>query len=322
MDFVIIKKQINMIINNLQKDVPLANHTTFRIGGPARYFFVAKSRKEFLEALNWAKENRLSYFILGGGSNLLVSDKGFKGLAIKIQSADWRIEIQGEEIAAGAGVPLALLLNKSLGAGLVGLEWAAGIPGTLGGAICGNAGAYRRSISEAVESVEVFNAKDQEIQSYSHKQCEFGYRESIFKKNQNLIILAAKLKLGKGDTARAQNFVRECLATRKNKIPPFPSAGSIFKNIEFGSQSENFKKLIPAEQIKGGMVAAGYLIERCGLKGRQIGGAQISAQHANFIVNTDGAKANDVLGLIRFCKKTVQEKFGILLEEEIRYVGF
>jgi UDP-N-acetylmuramate dehydrogenase len=306
---------------NLQENIPLANHTTFRIGGPARYFFVAKSKEEFLEALNWAKENNLPYFMLGGGSNLLVSESGFDGLVIKIKNGKLKIKnynVKFKIILAEAGAPLALLVVQSLENGLIGLEWAAGIPGTLGGAICGNAGAYRHSISEAVESVEVFNAKDQEIQSYSHKQCEFGYRESIFKKNQNLIILTAKLKLGKGDTARAQNFVQECLATRKNKIPSFPSAGSIFKNIEFGWQSENFKKLIPAEQIKGGMVAVGYLIEQCGLKGRQAGGAQISTQHANFIVNVISAKAADVLELINLCQESVKEKFGIELEKEIR----
>jgi len=309
---------------NLQEGVSLANHTTFRLGGPARYFLAAKNREELISALNWAKENRLSFFILGGGSNCLVSDKGFDGLIIKVKNEKLKIKNQNEKfktIEAETGVPLALLVSESLKNGLTGLEWAAGIPGTLGGAICGNAGAYRRSISESVENVEIFNVANSKIESYSHQQCQFGYRESIFKKNPNLIILAAKLKLTAGDAEPAKKFVQECLQARKNKIPPYPSAGSVFKNIDFESQSENFKKLIPVERVKGGMVAAGYLIEQCGLKGKQIGGAQISPLHANFIVNIGGAKAADVLALIDICKKSVKEKFGVELKEEIRYVG-
>ncbi len=306
-------------IPNFQENILLANHTTFRIGGPARYFFAAKNKNELMEAVKRAKAEQLPYFIFGGGSNLLVSDKGFEGLAIKFQSLNF--EINGKEIMAEAGVPLALLLNKSLAEGLTGLEWATGIPGTLGGAICGNAGAYRHSLSESIAEVEIFDTEKSEIQLYSSQQCYFAYRESVFKKNHNLLILSAKLELEKGDVGQAKEFIRECLKARKEKIPPFPSAGSVFKNIEIALQPEEFQKLIPPEKIKDGMVAVGYLIEQCGLAGKQIGGAQISTQHANFIVNTGGAKAADVWELIAICQNEIKEKFRIEPEKEIRSIG-
>jgi UDP-N-acetylmuramate dehydrogenase len=262
-------------LNNIQKDVVLANHTSFRIGGRAQYFFVAKTKDHLIRAVKWAKKRNLPFFILGGGSNVLISDKGFKGLVIKFQDQK-----------------LSQLVNN-------GLEWTVGIPGTVGGAIWGNAGAFGKSMENALESVEVYDIKDEKIKVLDKKDCQFGYRDSIFKKNPNLIILSAKIKPRKSSPRK----IKEYLKCRKEKQPlNFPSAGSFFKNPPGFS--------------------AGELIEKCGLGGKQIGGAKISEQHANFIVNMGGAKASDVLALAKMCQDKVKEKFGVELKEEIMLLGF
>lgn len=255
-----------------QENVSLKKYTTFQIGGPARYFFAAKNKASLIKAIQKAKKENLPFFILGNGSNLLVSDKGYKGLVIK------------------TGKPLASYVSK-------GLEWAVGIPGTIEGAVYGNAGAFGQSMQTAVKSVEVFDLKDEKIKILSNKNCQFGYRDSVFKKNHNLIILSVKIKTRKSDL----NKIKEYLIYRKNNQPlSLPSAGSIFKNAPGFS--------------------AGELIEKCGLKGKKIGGAQISDIHANFIVNLGAAKAKDVLSLIKLMKKTVNKKFKIKLEEEIIFL--
>ena len=246
--------------------------TTFRIGGKAKYFFVAKSEKDLIEAVKFAKDNRLPFSIFGGGSNLLVSDKGFKGLVVK------------------TGKPLALYVPK-------GLEWAAGIPGTVEGAVYGNAGAFGKSMKDEVESVKVFDVKTGKTAIFKSKDCKFAYRSSIFKKKKNLIILSVKIRPKKSNPEK----IKEYLRIKKKRQPlSYPSAGSIFKNPSKYSVAE--------------------LIEKCGLKGKIIGKAKISEKHANFIVNLGGAKAKDVKSLIGLVKKEVKKKFKISLEEEIQFL--
>lgn len=304
---------------NIQESISLSSHTTFRIGGAARYFFEALTSEEIKDAILWAKEKRLPYFILGGGSNLLVSDKGFDGLVIKVKSLNFKIE--SEKIISDAGVPLALLVTKSLQNGLAGLEWAIGIPGTIGGAVCGNAGAYGHSISEIVFGGRAINS-DGKIINFDKNACCFCYRGSAFKNSNGLAIVEVELKLTADKNGEAQAAMRNILADRHNKIPAFPSAGSFFKNIKLDEQSLNFKNIVPPEKIKKGMVPAAFLIEECGLKGKIQGRAQISDAHANFIVNFKNATADDVLVLAKLCKEKVKEKFGVVLEEETRYLGF
>ncbi len=304
----------------LQRNILLANHTTFRIGGPAKYFFEAKTKNEIIEAVHWAKENRLPFFIFGGGSNLLVSDKGFSGLVIKTQANGLRV--MAENIEVEAGVLLSRLIVESINNNLTGLEWGIGIPGTIGGAVVGNTGAFRKSIADALENAEVFDIESSQTKNFNKEECRFIYRGSIFKEKPELIILKAVLKLEKGDAGKSTETIKEYLATRKDNVPSFPSAGSVFKNLEFKNQPVDFQKMINEEKIKGGMVAVGYLIDQCGLKGKRSGNAQISEQHANFIVNLGGAKAEDVLRLINLCRESVKEKFNISLEEEIRHLGF
>jgi len=313
--------KINQMKIEIKKNIALAEYTTFRIGGPARYFFEAETAEDLKEALLWAREKGVPYFILGGGSNLLVSDEGFDGLVIKVSSS--RFQVSGNMINADAGVPLARLVIESVNNNLTGLEWAIGIPGTIGGAVCGNAGAYGHSISESVKGGKAMT-QDGKIVDFDKNACRFCYRGSAFKeKDNNLIILEVQLQLAAEKNGKAKKRMKEILAERSTKIPPFASSGSFFKNYlvkDSGPLLKRFPEL--SQKIKGGKIAVAYFIEQAGLKGKTVGGAKIAEEHANFIVNAGGAKAKDVLELAKICKEKVKEKFGVGLEEETRYVGF
>ena len=295
-------KQFNSrkILPGMKKNIILKNYTTFKIGGPAKHFFIAKTKENLIESINFAKKFKLSFFILGGGSNLLVSDKGFNSLVIKVQYS--KFQILNSKIITEAGAPLASLVSEAAEKSLTGLEWAAGIPGTAGGAVYGNAGAFGKSIKNIVKQVEVFNVKEKKIKVLKNKDCKFNYRDSIFKKQKNLIILSIEIQLAKSNKKEIKNKIKKYLNIKKTQQPVnYFSAGSVFKNTKDFSAAE--------------------LIEKCNLKGKIIGKAKISEQHANFIVNLGGAKAKDVKKLINLIKKQVKNKFKINLEEEIQYLG-
>ncbi len=292
---------IKEILPELKQDVLLKNYTTFKIGGKAKYFYKAKTKEELIKAVKTAKKSRLPFFILGGGSNLLVSDKGFDGIVINFKFSDFNFE--NNKIFCEGGVLLASIVSKAAENGLKGLECGVGIPGTIGGAIRGNAGAFGESIGDVVKQVEVFNSKKEKIENYSQKDGKFAYRESVFKKRPELVILSAELELKTGNKEEIQKKMKEYLDYRKEKQPlEFPSAGSVFKN--------------PPD------ISAGQFIDQCGLKGKRIGNVEISKKHANFIINLGDGKAEDVMKLIDLMKKQVKDKFNIQLEEEIQYVGF
>ena len=283
----------------LEENVLLSQYTTFRIGGPARYFFIAKNTEDLVEAVKFARGKKLPFFILGGGSNLLVSDQGFNGLVIKAENQG--LKLDKNIIIAEAGVSLAKLVKLSMDSSLTGLEWAIGIPGVIAGAVRGNTGAFGQSISESVEKVEVLNDELEKV-VLNRSDCCFDYRESVFKKSGD-IILSVELKLERGDKEKSQETIKEHLIQRLDKNPTgYPSAGCIFKNPK--------------------PLATGQLIDQCGLKGKKIGQAMISSKHANFIVNLDGAKAEDVIELIKIIKRLVKEKFNVDLQEEVQYLGF
>ena len=274
----------------VQKNIPLKKYTTFKIGGPAKYFFVAKNKADLIKAIKVAKNLKLPFFVLGGGSNLLVSDKGFKGLVIKF------------------GQPLSLYVSK-------GLEWAAGLPGTIQGAVYGNAGAFQKSMKDVVKEVEVFDTKTGKVQIFKNKDCKFSYRNSIFRKKKNLIILSVKIKSKKSNPKK----IKQYLDYRKKTQPlNFPSAGSVFKNPVAFLAGELDKE----DKSSFSAFAAARLIEECELKGKRVGNVKISEKHANFIVNLGRGKAEDVKKLINLAKKKVKNKFGINLEEEIQFLGF
>jgi len=287
---------IQELLPEVKENVSLAQYTTFKIGGNAKYFFTAKRREEIIKAVKAAQQCDLSFFILANGSNVLFSDNGFNGLVIKLENTN--NELRNNIIYAESGTMLSTIVNKATENGLSGLEWAAGIPGTVGGAVRGNAGAFNTSMSDILNSVEAIDVSSLEVKNYEVKNCEFEYRNSVFKKNKNLIILSTKIKLEKEDKEKIDKRTEEYISYRKSHHPlEFSSAGSIFKNpLEF---------------------SAGELIEKCGLNGKIIGNAQISEKHCNFIINLGEATAKDVLALIKLAKEKVKENFEIELEEEI-----
>jgi len=312
------------LLPGLKKNVSLKNYTTFKIGGPAKYFFETKNKKDLIKAILVAKSKKLPFFILGGGSNILVSDKGYKGLIIKIKNQKSKIKNTNQKskiIETESDALLSQIVALALKNSLTGLEWAIGIPGTVGGAIYGNAGAFKKSMKDITKTVTVLEIKNQKsnIKNLRNKDCKFCYRNSIFKQKKNLIILSATLQLKKGNKLKIEKRIKEYLNYRKETQPlNFPSAGSVFKN------PKNFSAGELGEEDKSSSLsfAAARLIEECGLKGKRIGNVKISEKHANFIVNLGGGKAKDVKKLINLAKKKVKEKFGITLEEEICYLGF
>lgn len=283
----------------------LANHCTYRIGGPAKCYFSAAGEDEVAASLEVARENNLPFFILGGGSNVLFSDEGFPGMVVKMDNISIDARDNGEKttVIVGAGTPLAALVKFTRDNSLTGMEWAAGIPGTVGGAIRGNAGAFHHEVGESVLKVRVLQvvAAGIETRLFQKNDCAFAYRNSAFKCNKNLVIVSAALSFDKGDPRKIESEIQEYLA-KKNTTQPLdhPSAGSVFAN------PEGF--------------FAGKIIEECGFKGRVVGGAKVSEKHANFIVNLGGATAADVKKIISLIKKSAQEKFGVNLEEEIEIV--
>ncbi|MBR4348199.1 MAG: UDP-N-acetylmuramate dehydrogenase [Fibrobacter sp.] len=316
---------------------PMSKHTSFRVGGPARFFVKAETIDELKQAITLAAEKSLPYFTLGNGTNLLVADKGFEGVVITLAGEFSKISDMGTgSFKVGAAVPLGRFARMALKQGYAGIHKLAGIPGTLGGAIYMNAGAYGQEIGTHCTQVATLDANGN-IREYSNNDCAFGYRRSAFQKtgkngaahpagrafNEDIaqaeIILSATFLLESANTAgesQEQTVVRleaelaECMAKRKATQPlNMPNAGSTFKRLERGSVD------MPQQ------IAPGYYIEQAGLKGYRIGGAEVSTLHANFIVNAGGATAKDILNLSDYVKTKVAEKFGIELQREIVLLG-
>lgn len=306
---------------DIQKNISIAPYTTFKIGGPAKYFIEVKSEGELLEAINYAKENDLKTFILGGGSNILVNDKGFDGLMIRV--VDNRCSLKDDSIKCGSGTQLSKIVSLAAQNGLAGLEWAAGIPGSIGGAIRGNAGAFEGSMADIIKEVRVFDKSSLKSETYDLEKCTFSYRNSLFKQNSNLIIISAILKLAKGDKVEIEDKIRENLQKRMEKQPQGASAGSFFENPAVSD-----KKLIADFEKDTGLkskenkIPAGWLIAEAGLLGKRIGGAQVSEEHGNFVINTGDASVEEVIILASLIKQQVRTKLGIQLKEEVQYVGF
>ncbi len=314
---------------NIKKNISLKRFSSYKIGGPARYFCEVKIEDDLREAVKFAKEKNIPlFFLMGGGSNLIISDEGINGLVIKLQATSYKL--QATKVEAGAGMLMADLVKKTTEGGLAGLEWAGGLPGTLGGAIFGNAGCFGYEIKDIVVSVRAAGITNYEvrIKNYELSECEFSYRSSKFKKEGDFVILQALLQFKKGDAKELQKLAKEKIDYRKSRHPlEYPNIGSIFKNID---EPELVKKILEkfpelkkdVQEKWHGKVPTAVLIEKTGLAGRQMGGAQISEKHANFIINKENAKAADVVSLIKEIKQKVKERFDIELEEEVRYVGF
>lgn len=301
---------------NIKENELLSKHTTLRVGGPARYFVEVKTEKEIKEAFGFAQEKNLPVFILGGGSNTLAPDSGYPGVVIKIKNNDFKID--GETVIIGAGYITALAARQISEASLTGFEWAVTLPGTIGGAIFGNAGCFGSETGDVIETVNVFDPQKAESCKLKAVSCGFGYRNSIFKKKTEVIILSATLKLQKGNKEKIKTEMQQFLNTRKTTQPlDCPSAGCMFKNYEIKS-GERFNFSVPNDFLKNGKIPAGWLVEQVGAKGAVFKGVKISDRHGNFLLNTKKANAREIKAVVRSIKEKVKEKFGLSLEMEVR----
>lgn len=290
-------KEIKFTENEL-----LAPHSTFRIGGEARLAAMPDTTEQIIDAVSAAKEAGLDFTVIGNGSNVLFSDKGFAGLVIFTRNAD-SVVIKGNRVIAAAGAPFTKLAVTVKNAGLTGLEFAYGIPGSVGGAVYMNAGAYNGEASQVVASSMAYDDLTGEVRMISREEHNFGYRTSVYSQNRDrLIVLSAEFELKEGDSAAIWETMQDLMRRRREKQPlEYPNAGSVFKRPQ------------------GYFV--GKLITDAGLKGYTIGGAQVSEKHAGFIINIGGATAEDVLRLVEHIQKTVQSQFGVMLECEINFKG-
>lgn len=285
---------------DILKKEPMRKHTTFRIGGEAECFLKISSEEQLIRLIPYFKQVGVAYFILGNGSNLLVSDNGYSGVILQIGDRFNRIQIDGDRMEVQSGALLSAAAKHAQEAGLTGLEFAAGIPGTVGGAIVMNAGAYDGEMKQIVERVRVLSDEG-EILELDNATMEFGYRTSIIK-NRRFIVLSTTLKLEPGNPEAIRARMEELNQRRREKQPlEFPSAGSTFKRPEG--------------------YFAGKLIMDAGLRGYQIGGAKVSEKHCGFVINTGKASAADVADVITEVQERVKDKFGVTLEREVIYLG-
>jgi len=309
----------------IKKNISLKQKITFRTNGKAKYYLTVRNKNDLLKAVKIAQKRNWPFFILGGGSNIIFAGREYNGLVIEMGKGRSLFPIEKDNNCFWAGEKISILSQKFLDNSISGLEWAVGLPGTIGGAVFGNSGAFGQSIGEIIEKVEVFDLRDNKIKFIESEQCQFRYKDSFFKKRGNLIIISVCLKIKKGKKEDIRKKMEENLSYRKENQPlNFPSAGSVFKNFIIREKKtikipRNLKQDF-SEFFKEGFIPAGYLIEKCGLKGKKIGDAKISEKHANFIVNLGKAEATDILKLVRLAKKEVRNKFNIKLEEEIRII--
>ena len=294
----IIEKLKKMNIGTVEENVSLKNHTTYKVGGNASAFVYPKDINSLIEVLKYLKESNVKHMILGNGSNTLFSDSDYVGIIIKLDELDG-YTIEDDKIIAEAGANLIKISHDAINNGLQGLEFACGIPGTIGGAVYMNAGAYKSDISEILTEVVVLTP-DYEVITMNNNELDFSYRNSFFKKNKDYIVLEATFKLKKGNKEELLDLAMDRKRRRLESQPlEYPSAGSVFRN--------------PPDSFSG------KLIEDLGLKGYTYGGAEISSKHANFIVNKNNAKASDIKYLIDFTKDSVKKEYGIdlILEQEL-----
>ncbi len=279
---------------------PMKSHTTFRIGGPAEVFIMPKSIKQVQMAVKICQEEQIPYFILGNGSNLLVSDRGYRGVIIQMDRNMGEIQVEGTEIQAAAGALLSSIAVAARRESLTGFEFAGGIPGTLGGAVVMNAGAYGGEIKDVLKEVTVMDG-DGKIFTLPASELEMGYRTSIIK-TAGYLVLSARITLSRGKEEDIKARTRELSEMRTQKQPlDYPSAGSTFKRPEG--------------------YFAGKLIMDSGLRGYSVGGAMVSEKHCGFVINKGNATAEDVVSLMKHVTEVVQEKYGVTLEPEVKFLG-
>lgn len=300
-------------------DEPLAGHTRFGIGGEARYYVESDGREPFLEALRAAQEGVLPWIVIGGGSNLVVADTGFPGIVLRYRG-ERLSRGDGNRVTFDAGADLQAVVDFTIDQGLGGLHTMTRIPGSAGGAVYGNAGAYGRSISESIAAVSFFDGAT--VHTIDNAGCEFHYRESVFKKRKSWIILSATVDLAPAPRAELLATADGIRKIRDQKYPPeMKCAGSIFKNLILAELAEPVRAQVPGSVIREGKVPSAYFLEQVGAKGLRNGGIEVAPYHANLIYNTGGGTARELIEVIRDLKQRVRERFGLVLEEEVQYIG-
>jgi UDP-N-acetylmuramate dehydrogenase len=301
----------------IRESAALARYTRFEVGGPARVLADASTETALIEALREIREGGERHTVVGGGTNLVAADEGYAGVVLRYTNSS--IEFAGATVRVAAGAVLQDLVDASIAQGLKGLETMTGIPGWVGGAVYGNAGAYGHSIHERISSVRYLEGEC--VHEISNAACEFAYRESVFKRRKDWIVLSATLQLESADAAELRATAAGILKIRNEKYPPtMRCAGSIFKNLLWADLSAAVRAQVPAEVVREGKVPSAYFLEHAGAKGLVRGGVRVADYHANLIYNEGGGTAREVRELIADLKRRVHERFGLDLEEEVQYV--
>ena len=300
-------------------DVPLSRYTRFQIGGPAALLCETADANAFTHALHLARSLALPPMVLGGGTNLVVSDAGYDGVILRFAGTE--VAADGELLRVESGAVLQYVVDESIQLGLQGLETMTGIPGYLGGAVYGNAGAYGHSIQEIVESVLVTDGEA--VFTMHNQDCQFRYRESIFKERKEWVILSADLKFQRGDREVLATTAGEIRTIRDAKYPPtMRCAGSIFKNVFFAELPQSAQAEVPRNLVRDGKVPSAWFLEQANVKGMRRGDIQVASYHANLVYNDGAGTSADLVAVIDELKKRVRDRFGFDLEEEVQYVGF
>ena len=303
----------------LLESEPLARHTRFALGGPVPIFADTRNEAAFVSAVAALSAGATPWTIVGEGSNLVVSDAGYDGIVLRYRGA--ALSRDGDRVTSQAGATLQSLVDFTVLNGLEGLDRMTGIPGFVGAAIYGNAGAYGQSTSDTLESVRVLDRG--RIREFSNTDCEFRYRDSIFKRRKDWLLLSAVFRLVPGDANILKTGSDEILATRNRKFPPdMRCAGSVFKNLLLNELSESLRAQVPESVVKKGKVPAAWFLDAVGARGLRHGGIHVADYHANLIYNAGGATAAELREVLDDLKRRVQERFGLRLEEEVQFLGF
>ena len=296
---------------HVKQGAPMSKYTTFHIGGSVQFLLEVSETDKLVAVLNWLTGEGIPYFILGGGSNLLWQDDEWEGVVIKVSSIKY--QVASSVIEVDSGIPLSKLVMLAVQNSLSGLEWGAGVPGTVGGAVRGNAGAMGSNTASCLVKVEVW--RDGEVIQLTPAECGFGYRDSNFKHNQD-VILRAWYKTVSGDKVQMMQTIQGYIKQRNGHYPPFPSAGSFFKNIDFKNWPGDRSQL-PDNFKQKQQVPVGWINEQNGLKGYTVGGAMVSKEHGNFLINSKGATQADVLSIVEEVKQRAYTNYKVELEAEV-----
>jgi UDP-N-acetylmuramate dehydrogenase len=303
----------------VSRHTPLKRYTRFGIGGPADLYAETDSVEAFIQAMAAARESRMPTMVIGGGTNLIVSDEGFRGIVLRYRGEG--LVARGGRVVAQAGAVLQDLVDYTIARGLKGLETLSGIPGSVGAAVYGNAGAYGHSISERIVRVQFFDG--QTVRVFGNEECEFHYRESVFKRCKEWIIFSTELALDPADAAELRKAADDILKVRNEKFPvTMKCAGSIFKNLLLRDLPPDVAAQVPERVVREGKIPAAWFLEQVGAKGMERGAIRVADYHANLIYNTGEGTAADLRAVIAELKARVRARFGIEIEEEVQYVGW